>query len=187
MNSLTKIILQWQQGDKLAESQLYQFAYHQLRTIAHSERQRTAQKYGQDNKVLRDCANNTTALIHDAYIKLAGSDLSEISSQKQFYLMAAKVMRQILIDNARAMAAKKRQVSDADCHSSEQLYIDQLLSIEQALDQFSSCHQRQSDVVKLKYFMGLKTQEISTLLGCSASLVEKDLKFSKAWLQLKVA
>lgn len=68
-SALTHIIQQWQSGNKQAESELYQFAYLQLRKIAQQERERNAEKYGTDNMVLADSVNSTTALIHDAYLK----------------------------------------------------------------------------------------------------------------------
>ncbi|MDW2211054.1 ECF-type sigma factor, partial [Vibrio sp. 2025] len=104
--ALTQIIQQWQSGDKRAESELYQFAYLQLRKIAQHERERNAEKYGTDNKVLADSVNSTTALIHDAYLKMSNCDMSEIETKRDFFLMAAKVMRQILIDNARSHQAQ---------------------------------------------------------------------------------
>jgi RNA polymerase sigma factor (TIGR02999 family) len=186
MNELTHIIHGWQRGEKQAEQQLYLFAYQKLRDIAHSERKRSAEKFGIDNEVLLNSANDTTALIHEAYIKLAYSGLGLFDNRRQFYLMAAKIMRQILIDNARAMQAQKRQpVEDIPCEQA--MYIEQLLSMEKALDRFSEHYPRQSNVVKLKYFMGLSNKEISSLLDCSSSLIEKDLKFSRSWLRTKIA
>ncbi|MDW3059543.1 ECF-type sigma factor, partial [Vibrio sp. 1978] len=108
-SALTHIIQQWQSGNKQAESELYQFAYLQLRKIAQQERERNAEKYGTDNMVLADSVNSTTALIHDAYLKMSNCDMSEIATKRDFFLMAAKVMRQILIDNARSHQAQKRQ------------------------------------------------------------------------------
>lgn len=186
LSSLTEIINQWQSGDKQAENQLYQFAYLQLRKIAQHERARSAKKYGDENKVLSDSVNSTTALIHEAYLKMSGSDLSDVSSQKEFYLMASKVMRQILIDNARAHQAQKRQQCETHEPSQEQSF-EQLLMLDKALDNFSVRYPRQSNAIKLKYLMGLKNQEISQLLECSSSLIEKDLKFSRSWLQSRIA
>ncbi|EGQ9303006.1 sigma-70 family RNA polymerase sigma factor [Vibrio vulnificus] len=184
--SLTHIIQQWQAGDKEAESQLYQFAYLQLRKIAQQERERNAEKYGLENEVLADSVNSTTALIHDAYLKLSTSDMSEISSKRDFFLMAAKVMRQILIDNARSLQAQKRQ-QVTQLPSEQQEKFEQLIIMDKALDSFSVRYPRQSNALKLKYLMGMKNQEISELLECSASLIEKDLKFSRSWLQSRMA
>ncbi|MEZ9057431.1 ECF-type sigma factor [Vibrio pelagius] len=182
---ITQIIHQWQSGDKSAEADLYQFAYLQLRQIAQQERTRSAQKYGTDNQVLSDSMNSTTALIHDAYLKISSSDLQSIENKKEFFLMAAKVMRQILIDNARHLQAQKRQqmtmVSDNDGDKFEQF-----MMMDKAIDNFSIHYPRQSQALKLKYLMGMRNQEISELLECSASLIEKDLKFSRCWLQSKL-
>ncbi|ANS83933.1 ECF-type sigma factor [Vibrio scophthalmi] len=186
-SSITTIIHQWQSGNKQAENTLYQFAYLQLRKIAQQERERCARKYGQENKVLLDSVNSTTALIHDAYLKLAKSGLDDIANQREFYLMAAKVMRQLLIDNARSQLAQKRQ--NLDCVDKEQppsQNFEDILVVDQALDSFSLRYPRQSNAIKLKYLMGLKNDEISELLECSSSLIEKDLKFSKSWLQARM-
>lgn len=184
---ITQIIHKWHHGDKNAESELYRFAYLQLRSIAHQERARNAKKHGDDNQVLSDCINNTTALIHDAYLKLAGTDLSHIENRRQFYLMAAKVMRQILIDHARALNAQKRQQMPQAEPNSQGDRFEQLLSMDKVLDHFSQHYPRQSEALKLKYLLGMKNQEISQLLQCSNSLIEKDLKFSRCWLQTKMA
>lgn len=182
---ITQIIQQWHRGDKQAEADLYQFAYLQLRSIAQQERDRSARKHGNSNQVLSDCINNTTALIHDAYLKLAGSDMSHIENRRQFYLMATKVMRQILIDHARTLSAKKRQQVTVVQHADDDRF-EQLLSMDKMLDHFSLHYPRQSDALKLKYLLGMRNQEISQLLQCSNSLIEKDLKFSRSWLQAKM-
>lgn len=184
-NNITDIIQQWHAGDKQAETDLYQFAYLQLRSIAQKERARSAKKYGDSNQVLSDCINNTTALIHDAYLKLAGSDMSHIENRRQFYLMATKVMRQILVDHARSLSAKKRQQVTAVQHDDDNQF-EQMLSMNKMLDNFSLHYPRQSEALKLKYLLGLRNQEISELLQCSSSLIEKDLKFSRCWLQAKM-
>ncbi|WP_260261373.1 ECF-type sigma factor [Vibrio intestinalis] len=187
-SSLTNIIQQWQAGDKQAENKLYQFAYLQLRKIAQQERERCARKHGDENKVLLDSVNSTTALIHDAYLKLAQFDLKEVRSQREFYLMAAKVMRQILVDNARFQLAKKRQnEEDGELQNQHHQAFEELFVVDQALDNFSVRYPRQSNAIKLKYLMGLKNNEIGQLLECSSSLVEKDLKFSRSWLQARMA
>ncbi|MFB9214059.1 ECF-type sigma factor [Vibrio sinaloensis] len=184
--SLTQIIQLWQAGDKEAENHLYQFAYLQLRKIAQQERARNAKKYGDENDVLADSVNSTTALIHEAYLKMSNADLSDVRSQREFYLMAAKIMRQILIDNARSHQAQKRQ-QQAKEHDCQEKKFEQLFILDRALDNFSARYPRQSNALKLKYLMGLKNQEISQLLQCSDSLIEKDLKFSRSWLQARMA
>ena len=182
---LTQIIHQWQSGNKETENQLYQFAYLHLRRIAKEERQRNAEKYGENNDVLSDSMNSTTALIHDAYIKLSHSDLSDIKSKRNFYLMVAKIMRQILIDNARTLQAKKRQQLNNNDQDNDRFEL--FVVMDKILDSFSERYPRQSNVMKLKYLMGLQNKEICSLLECSTSLIEKDLKFSRCWLQSRMA
>ncbi|MDN3615684.1 MAG: ECF-type sigma factor [Vibrio gallaecicus] len=182
---LTQIINEWQSGNKSAETELYKFAYLQLRHIALEERVRNAQKYGDDNQVLNDSMNSTTALIHDAYLKMSSSNLQSISNKRDFFLMAAKVMRQILIDNARHLQAQKRQQLTLVNADNDDRF-EQFVIMDKALDSFSLRYPRQSQALKLKYLMGMRNQEISQLLECSDSLIEKDLKFSRSWLQSKL-
>ena len=185
-SEITQIIKQWQAGDKQAESKLYQFAYLQLRNIAKQERDRSAAKYGLENQVLVDSVNSTTALVHDAYLKLSNTDMESVENKRDFYLMAAKVMRQILIDNARSLQAQKRQHITMIPNSQDDKF-EQLVIMDKALEHFSVRYPRQSNALKLKYLMGMRTKEISHLLECSASLIEKDLKFSRCWLQSRMA
>ena len=111
--------------------------------------------------------------------------MSEIETKRDFFLMAAKVMRQILIDNARAHQAQKRQ--HITLMKEEEDRFEQLIIMDKALDSFSVRYPRQSNALKLKYLMGMKNQEICELLECSASLIEKDLKFSRSWLHSRMA
>lgn len=182
---VSHIIPHWQSGNKTAENQLYQHAYLQLHKLAQKERKRNAIKHGENNGVLIDSVNCTTALIHDAYIKLSNSTVSDIKSQRDFLLMMTKIMQQILIDNARALQAQKRQVPTA--LNDEHDPFEQFIIMDKALDNFSQRYPRQSYALKLKYLLGMKNQEIGELLECSASLIEKDLKFSRCWLQSRMA
>lgn len=185
--ALTNIIQQWRNGNKLAENQLYQFAYLRLRKIAQQQRAKSANTHGVNNAVLSDSINSTTALVHDAYIKMSKSDIHDIHNQRAFYLMAAKVMRQILIDNARTQNAQKRQADATEAAVVGNNKLEELIVLDKTIDTFSVRYPRQSDALKLKYLMGLKNKEISHLLECSDSLIEKDLKFSRSWLQAQMA
>ncbi|EEX35831.1 MULTISPECIES: ECF-type sigma factor [Vibrio] len=185
MSHFTQILHQWQQGDKEAEAQLYQLAYQQLRRLAEQERRKNIAKYGHDNPVLSEELYNTTVLVHEAYIKLAQADLQQIRHQREFLLLAAKVMGQILIDHARTVQAQKRQAT-VSLPTPAEANVEQLILLDQTLDSFTVRYPRQSNALKLKYFLGLKINEISQLLECSTSLIEKDLKFAQSWLQLRM-
>ncbi|MDR9827853.1 ECF-type sigma factor [Vibrio sp.] len=185
--SQTHLFQRYQSGSKEAENKLYHIAYTRLRDIARKTREQCGLQHGEDNNVLSDSVNATTALVHDAYLKLNQFSKENVSSQRDFYLLAAKAMRQILIDNSRALSAQKRQPirlqSDQSSYSSELVG---LVSFEKSLDRFSERYPRQSNALKLKYYIGLTIDEISHLLECSTSLVEKDLRFSRAWLQSRM-
>lgn len=184
----TTLFQQYLNGSKQAEAQLYHLAYGRLREIARSTRAQSGLRHGEENQVLADSVNATTALVHDAYLKLNQLSKDSLTNQREFYLLATKAMRQILIDNARAQSALKRQPQDPMKSESSATFNELvgLVSFEKSLDRFSQRYPRQSDALKLKYYIGLTIEEISHLLDCSDSLVEKDLRFSRAWLQTRM-
>ncbi|MGC9491207.1 ECF-type sigma factor, partial [Vibrio genomosp. F10] len=106
---LTDLILRWQSGEKEVEQQLYLYAYEHLKVIAQQERLRSSQKFGEHNPVFNELSNNTTALINEAYVKLSQYSDCDVGNRKQFYLLVSKVIRQILVDQARYFGAQKRQ------------------------------------------------------------------------------
>ncbi|WP_117235556.1 ECF-type sigma factor [Vibrio maerlii] len=183
--NLESIILQWKLGSKEAEHQLYQLAYAHLHRLSKQERARNVHKHGCDSPVFWDGTCNTTALVHDAYLKLSQSDTTLIENTRDFMLLIVKIMRQILIDNARHHCAQKRQKA-IENHEQQKRSFEQLIVMDKAIDSFSASYPRQSNALKLRYFGGMKNQEISQVLGCSTSLVEKDLKFSRFWLTQKL-
>lgn len=182
-NELTLIIQRWHQGDATATAALYQFAYLQLRQIAQAERQKLNLKHGDDNLLLNEEVYNTTSLLHEAYLKLEAADLSYIASRRQFYLMASKVMRQIMFETARKSQTLKRQLPTESWEQTTSIALTDKTRLIEALEHFSEKYARQSEVLQLRYFMGLASSEISHILQCSESLVEKDVKFGKSWLK----
>lgn len=185
----TQVLHNWKQGDKSAEGELYHIAYTQLRRLAEQEQARNASKYGDSNPILNDSIHSTTALVHEAYLRLSQTDLDDVQHRRDFYLKAAKIMRQILIDHARHKQAQKRQpvtlLTQGDRDSSTSF--EQLVIMDKTLDTFSARYPRQSNALKLKYLIGMKVDEISELLECSRSLIEKDLKFALCWFQSRLS
>lgn len=183
----TQVLNNWKQGDKPAESELYHLAYTQLRRLAEQEQQRNARKYGDSNPILNDSIHSTTALVHEAYLRLSQTDLDDVHQRRDFYLKAAKIMRQILIDHARHKQAQKRQPVTLLPETEQSASFEQLVIMDKTLDTFSARYPRQSDALKLKYLIGMKVDEISELLECSRSLIEKDLKFALCWFQSRLS
>ncbi|MGI9875789.1 ECF-type sigma factor [Vibrio chagasii] len=185
LTDIESIIRGWKAGHKWAEQKLYRFAYAHLYALAQKERKRSTTKHEQSCWVSWNSIHNTTALVHDAYLKLSLAEAQSIEDTRDFLLMAAKIMRQILIDNARRQQAQKRQLP-TKVPPQEERHFEQLIIMDKAVDRFTLNYPRQSQAFKLKYLMGLQTQEISQLLTCSDSLIEKDLKFSRSWLTRKI-
>ncbi|WP_087020664.1 ECF-type sigma factor [Thaumasiovibrio subtropicus] len=178
MPPLTHFIQRSQRGDSNAEHDLYQHAYLRLHAIAQQARQRVKTRFGSDNPVSNDCSQHTTTLVHDAYLKLRSH--TSVSNQREYFRLAAKVMRQLLIDNARQWQAVKRQaditVHDEICSGIAYQHIDACFA------HFEKRYPRQSEIAQLRYLAGLSIAEISELLCLSESTIEKDIRFARCWL-----
>lgn len=181
---LTALISQWQIGCKKSEEQIFHFAYCRLKELAQQRRQKSGARFNKES-------TNTTALIHESYLKVTALDKGAIEKTRDFYLMAAKAMQHILINQAWAAQADKRQPDESlvieQTLSIEGLPLERRIALEQSLVEFTRHYPRQSNVLKLKYYIGLRHTEICQLLECSSSLVEKDLKFAKSWLHNRLA
>lgn len=183
----TQVLHHWKQGGKRAESELYRIAYAHLRRLAEQEQTRNISKYGDGNPVINDSIHSTTALVHEAYLRLSQSTLDDVHHRRDFYLKAAKIMRQILIDHARHKQAQKRLPVTVVAEKNAAASFEQLIIMDKTLDTFSARYPRQSNALKLKYLIGMKIDEISELLECSRSLIEKDLKFALCWFQSRLS
>ncbi|NOH97854.1 ECF-type sigma factor [Vibrio sp. 99-70-13A1] len=190
-NRLTHLITGWQSGCKSSEAKLYRFAYFRLKKLAKEKRSKCMQIQSEGLVAPHDCNSSTTELIHESYLKISSIDRLQVSQSREFFLMAAKAMQHILINRSWALKASKRQQVETNAAESplsiERLSIEKRAILEQSLILFSEHYPRQSNVLKLKYYIGLKHSEISELLECSPSLVEKDLKFARSWLHTRIA
>jgi len=180
----TELIKNWSSGDKLSEEKLFVLTYQQFKNIARS----TKKKLGTQNEacLTDDIIHSTTSLVHDAYIKLAPGLTECIDNRKQFYLLVSKVMRHILVDHYRKNTASKRQSNKnimSDLSTPIVSSVD-YIAIDQAIESLTKEYPRQAETVQLRYFHGLKNKEIAKLQQISESLVDKDLSFSKRWMQL---
>jgi len=133
----------------------------------------------------------TTALIHEAYLKLAAHSEVQLESRDHFLLLASRAMRQVLVDHARARRAAKRggaiqplQLNDdfAGCPDRGP----ELLALDDALADMAKLYTRQAQVVELRYFGGLTLEETARVLMVSPDTVLRDLRFVKAWLKCEL-
>ncbi|OOF21680.1 RNA polymerase subunit sigma [Salinivibrio sp. IB574] len=177
----TQLLLQWKQGDRQSESELYHLAYSRLKQLAARESKRSSENFGVENTIISDAIHSDTMLVNEAYIKMTQADLADVNNRKSFYLMAAKIIRQVLIEQARKLHASKRKSTRIFVDKNQLSGLDRMLVFDMELEKFGHRYPRQADVLKMKYLVGMKVDEISQTLSCSKSLIEKDLKFSKGW------
>ena len=140
-------------------------------------------------------ANHTlqpTALVHEAYVRLVGGREIEWTGRAHFYAVAAKAMRQILVNHAVAKQAKKRgggagRVTLVDPVSAESGRDIDLPALNEALNRLEQLDERQVRIVELRYFGGMTMEEVAHVLDVSLSTVEKDWRMAKLWLQRELA
>lgn len=135
---------------------------------------------------------NTTALVHEAYVKLASSATLAVRDRAHFFAIAARAMRQILVDAARRRAAQKRGAGEAALVTfDESLFVRpvrplQMLALDEALARLESHDLRSARVVEYRIFGGLSAEETATVLGVSRPTVDRDWRTARAWLAVEL-
>ena len=128
----------------------------------------------------------TTALVHEAFLRLVGADV-EWQDRDHFFSLASRLMRRVLVDLARQRRAEKRGGGvSAVVLDEEQVAVEPseaVLALDQALDDFAKVDARKAEAIELRYFGGLTVAEIASVVGRSTATVERDLRIGKAWLQ----
>ena len=171
-------------GDGDARERLWTVVYDELRSIAQS--QMNAEAPGRTMQ--------PTALVHEAYLRLMGDDGQDWTSRRYFYATAAKVMRQIRIDDARRRKRLKRggaraRVDLDDCGGAPALFDDdpaEVLALEEALRELESVDPRMVEVVTLRYHGGLTREQIAEALGIAPRTVDNLWSYARAWLHRKL-
>ena len=178
---VTRLLVEWQQGSESALEQLMPIVYSELRRIA--RRQMRQQRPGHTLQ--------TTALVHEAYLRLAGGPETALRNRSQFFGLAATAMRHILVDHARAHQTDKRGGTyqpvplDEAAISTERAA--ELVALDDALNALTALHPRQSRVVEMRYFGGLSAEETAELLRVSPDTVLRDWRAAKAWLHRELS
>jgi RNA polymerase sigma factor (TIGR02999 family) len=177
VSDVTRILDRVQQGESEATEELVPLVYEELRKLAAV-------------KMANEPAGSTlqpTALVHEAWLRLAGSPNRHWTGRAHFFAAAAEAMRRILIDKARRRRTLRRggdrkrvEFAEADlaCPTPD----DRLLAVDEALDKLASDHPRQAELVKLRYFVGLTVQEAAAVLGVSVDTAKSDSALARAWL-----
>ena len=177
IREVTRLLQAWSVGDQDALKQLIPLVYDELHRMAH--RYMSAEQSGQ---ILQ-----TTALVHEAYLRLVDVENIDWQNQAHFYGICARLMRRILIDFARSRNYQKRGGHFAHIELEEAATVSvvvssELLAVDEALKQLATVDARKSEVVELRFFGGLTVEETATALGVSEKTVMRDWKLAKAWL-----
>ncbi len=176
-NEVTQLLLDWSNGNQAALNQLMPLVYAELHRIA--RRYLAGQSAGHTLQ--------PTALIHEAYFRLVGVTNSHWENRGHFFRVAAKAMRHVLIDHARAQLSLKRGgdqngiTLDEACTMSGDR-VASIVALDDALSDLHRLNQRQAAVVELKYFGGLTVEETAEALHISPETVMRDWRAAKAWL-----
>jgi RNA polymerase sigma factor (TIGR02999 family) len=175
---VTQLLAAWSHGDKAALDKLMSVIYDELRRLAHHYM--TAER--------RDHPLQTTALVNEAYLRLAGQRQADWKNRAQFFGVAAHLMRRILVDQARNVRSLKRgggvptvSVEDAAVLSSEPSA--GVIALSEALERLAVLDGRKSRVVELRYFGGLTVEETAEVLRVSSVTVQRDWSAARAWLR----
>jgi RNA polymerase sigma factor (TIGR02999 family) len=136
-----------------------------------------------------------TALVHEAYLKLVDQKRADVKSRTHVIAVGAQAMRRLLVDHARKRGAAKRgskqknlDLMDVlDSAADHELNLDQILSVNSALEQLAEFDQRQALIVTLRFFGGLTVEEIADVTGVSMGTVARDWRHARAWLQVEIS
>ena len=180
--SITQLLVKWGSGDKAALDELVPLVYDELRKLAASYLRR---KPGTNTL-------QATALVHEAYVRLADQQGTSMEHRAQFFGLAAKIMRDILVDHARMRGAAKRggqqlRLSLTEAERFGRKPEVELLALDDALKELATTNPQHSRVVELRFFGGLTIDETAQVMSLSHATTERYWSFARAWLRRELA
>jgi RNA polymerase sigma factor (TIGR02999 family) len=174
---ITGLLLEWRAGKMEAANQLMELVYGELHRMARRQmrRERSA------------VTLQTTALVHEAYLRLCGSEPVQWQDRVHFFAVAAQQLRRVLVDHARKVRSEKRgggrvKFSLAEFDGQILESDEGLLALDEALERLQNLDSRAAEVVELRFFGGLEEREIAEVLNISVATVKRDWVFARAWL-----
>lgn len=183
MSEVTRILSAIERGDARAADELLPLVYEELRILA-------AQKLSQEKP---GQTLQATALVHEAYIRLLGSECQNWSSRNHFFIAAAEAMRRILIENARRKQSIKRgarlkrvDLDEAGVAEPDERAADDLIDLDEALAKLAKQDKPKADLVKLRYFAGLTIEQAGQALDISHATAERHWDYARSWLHAEI-
>lgn len=176
------LLVRWRDGDRAALEELVPLVYDELRRLArsHLRRERPGQSF------------QSAALVHEAYLRLVGKTPPDLQNRAHFFGVAARLMREILVDRARKIRAAKRGAGAGELPLDEALGLPHqrsvdLILLDDALDRLAELDERQGRIVELRFFGGLSLEETSVALGISEATVSREWTTARIWLRHEIA
>lgn len=180
---ITALLRRLRQGDEVAAEELWRLVYEELRRIARAYMRKEA-----PGRTLQ-----TTALVHEAWLRLADQTQVDWQDRTHFYRVAAQMMRRVLVDHARARLADKRGAG-ATRVSLEWVEIEptpqkleEVLAVDEVLSRLSEFDQQQARIAEMRYFAGMTVDETATALGLSSRTVDREWALASAWLRAELS
>ena len=175
--NITKLLVDWRNGDQEALDQLMPLVYEELR--------RMANHYMRNER--KGHTLQTSALVNDAYLRLVDHENIDWQNRSHFFGLAAQAMRRILVDHARSRNYQKRggnaeRVSLDEAANFAEERATELIALDEALQELAKLDPRKSRIVEMRYFGGLTGEETAEVLGISTATVARDWETAKAWL-----
>ena len=176
-HTITALLVQWRSGDKEAANRLMELVYGELHRIAAREMRR---EHGEHTL-------QTTAIVHEAYLRLCRSEPVDWKDRAHFYAVAARQLRRVLVDHARRLHSEKRgdgllKLSLWESDGAAVGLDERLLAVDEALARLESLDPRAAKVVELRFFGGLTEAEAAEALQISVATIKRDWDFAKTWL-----
>lgn len=177
---VTELLHEWRSGNADALDRLLPLVYEELRRVARARLRQEPQGH----------TLQATALVHEAYLRLVGSQTPQ--NRTHLFAVAARLMREILVDHARRKAARKRggsatMIALDESIAGPELAIIDLIALDEALTELQALDSRLCRVVELRFFTGLNIDETAQALDVSTATVERDWSVSKAWLHQRLS
>jgi len=178
---ITQILTQLRNGDETAADRLLPLVYDRLRDIAR----------GQFRRERKNHTLQPTALVHQAYLQMVEHDAVDYQARTHFFATAAKIMRQLLVDHARAKMRQKREGSRRRLPLYDDVLTlerdEDVLDVEEALQKLAVIDPRQATIVELRFFGGLTVEEVAAVMKLSKRTVEAEWTMIRAWLRKELS